>query len=101
MPAYVYSHPKEIRDILQDAKPVNPRQRHSNSRAGWMTLHRGTAGSFIVHARPFEMGTEVRVLKVPDNLSEPEARTYANAHQDEFTDWNDMIYECEEEPPSE
>jgi len=84
-------YPQTVLDILQDAKSVDTR-RYGNSRDGYMTLFQGMAGRFILHIRqdrelPFP---EVRVINVPENISNADAVRYAQMHQDEFTPWQNM-----------
>lgn len=91
MAVFTYDYPETVWNILQDAKPMNPKQ-HGNPQDGHMTLFQGTAGRFIVHIRQDrEVPPEVRVLKVSGDVSDVDAVRYAQMHQDAFTPWQYMI----------
>ena len=93
MTAFTYNYPEDIREILRDAKPVET-GRYGMSWEGHMALFRGRAGSFVVHTRAArEVTPQVRVLKVPDGVSDSDAVVYARENPQMFTPWQDMILE--------
>ena len=89
MPVFSYEYPKAILDILQDAKPVEPGRHHGNSTEGSMYLFRGKAGRFIVHLRHDREAPVpvVRLMQIPDEVTDAESIQYAQAHPEAFSRW--------------
>lgn len=89
---FSYDYPETVRDILQDAKPLDT-SRHGNSQDGHMTLFQGAAGRLIVQIRQDRETPvpEVRILNVPENISNADAVRYARMHQAGFTPWQNML----------
>lgn len=92
MTLFTFEFPESIRDVLQDAKAVES-VRHCNSAEGFMELYRGDAGRFIVHILQDRESPlpSVRVLKLPDDVSDAESAKYAQAHPHAFSQWEYMV----------
>lgn len=93
MAAYTYDYPEAVRNIIRDARAVNPPQ-HGNAQEGHMELLCGTAGRFVVHIRQERNvpAPGVRVLTLPEGVADMDALQYARSHQEEFTPWHPMVY---------
>ena len=96
---YTYALPESIKSILQDAVTVVSHTLLGTNPPESLTLMLGSAGIFILHRREVREAPcpEVRVLKLPDSITDSEAFDYALTHSDEFTDWQDSVYEGKSE----
>ena len=96
---YTYALPDSIKNILQDAVNVRSHTLYGTMPPESMTLMLGTTGIFMLHHREVREAPcpQVRVLKLPDSITDSEAFDYALTHSDEFTEWQYSVYEGKSE----
>ena len=96
---YTFDLPDSIKNILQDAVGVRSHALRGIIPPEHMVLMLGTTGIFMLHHREVRGAPcpQVRVLKLPDSITDSEAFDYALTHADEFTKWQFTIYEGKSE----
>ena len=95
---YTFDLPDSIKNILQDAVYIRSHNLYGIIPPESMTLMLGTTGIFMLHYRDvIGAPPQVRVLKLPDSITDSEAFDYALTHADEFTKWQFTIYEGKSE----
>ena len=96
---YTFDLPDSIKNILQDAVYIRSHNLYGIIPPESMTLMLGTTGIFMLHRREVRDAPcpQVRVLKLPDSITDSEAFDYALTHADEFTEWQYTIIEGKSE----